>query len=78
MASKSTGQSVGDDHEVRLGAYVQLDVVMYGSGVGSFWTGPKLGSQRNGSRAARGTTHGEMVVAKFFAPNGPSGTYSHF
>lgn len=51
---------------------------MYGSGVGFSCTGPKLGSQRNGSSAARGTTHGEMVVAKFLAPNGPSGTYSHF
>jgi hypothetical protein len=34
MASKSTGQSVGDDHEVRLGAYVQLDVVRATSVVG--------------------------------------------
>jgi len=24
------------------------------------------------------TTQGEMVVEKFFARNGPSGTYSHF
>ncbi len=32
---------------------------------------------RNGSSASSVTTHGEIVVAKFFARNGPSGWYSH-
>ncbi len=31
---------------------------------------------RNGSSASSVTTHGEIVVAKFFARNGPSGWYS--
>ena len=32
---------------------------------------------RNGASASSVTTHGEIVVAKFFARNGPSGWYSH-
>ena len=32
----------------------------------------------NGASASMVTTQGEIVVAKFFAVNGPSGTYSHF
>lgn len=32
----------------------------------------------NSSRASMVTTQGLMVVAKFLARNGPSGTYSHF
>ena len=32
---------------------------------------------RNGSSASKVTTQGEIVVAKFFARNGPSGWYSH-
>src|SRR5437764_12885072 len=48
----------------------------YGSGCGS------LGGRKNdgtlyGSRASHVMTHGEIVVAKFFARNGPSGWYSH-
>ena len=31
----------------------------------------------NGSNASASTTHGLMVVPKFFALKGPSGTYSH-
>src|SRR5438045_7674294 len=31
---------------------------------------------RNGSSASSVTTHGEMLVQKFFAKNGPSGWYS--
>ena len=32
----------------------------------------------NGLRASMVTTHGEMLVPKFLARNGPNGTYSHF
>src|SRR5437762_13795087 len=32
---------------------------------------------RNGSSASTVTMHGEMLVQKFFARNGPSGWYSH-
>uniref|UniRef100_A0A7G3B3U7 Uncharacterized protein n=1 Tax=Lutzomyia longipalpis TaxID=7200 RepID=A0A7G3B3U7_LUTLO len=46
----------------------------YGKGLGSCG---KL-STMNGSRAATVTTHGKMVVPRFFAVNGPRGTYSHF
>lgn len=35
-----------------------------------------LGSA-NGTSASMGTTHGEIVVPKFFPKNGPRGTYSH-
>ena len=47
----------------------------YGSGVGSCV--PALDAQRKGSSASNDTTHGDTDVAKFLAPNGPSGTYSH-
>mmetsp|Transcript_37344 Transcript_37344/g.51229 ORF Transcript_37344/g.51229 Transcript_37344/m.51229 type:complete len:227 (+) Transcript_37344:122-802(+) len=47
----------------------------YGSGSGLSCEGVAV---RNGSRAARGTTHGEMVVPKFLPRNGPRGTISHF
>ena len=33
---------------------------------------------RKGANASMVTTHGDMVVPKFLARNGPSGTYSHF
>ena len=33
---------------------------------------------RNGFNASIVTTHGEMLVLKFLARNGPNGTYSHF
>ena len=46
----------------------------YGNGAGSCF-GPAM---RNGARASRVTTHGEIDVPKLFARNGPSGTYSHF
>ena len=46
----------------------------YGNGSGSCG---KL-STINGSNAATDTTHGDIDVPKFFAVNGPKGTYSHF
>src|SRR5690606_25965757 len=47
----------------------------YGSGFGSSCFGL---SQRKGCRASKVTIQGEMDEAKFFAKNGPRGTYSHF
>src|SRR5690606_38258293 len=44
----------------------------YGSGTGS-WGGVLT---RAASSASRGTTHGEIEVAKLLPRNGPSGTYS--
>ena len=35
-------------------------------------------SVTNGRRASIGRTHADIVVPRFFAPNGPKGTYSHF
>ena len=35
-------------------------------------------STLNGSRASKVTIQGEILDAKFFAKNGPNGTYSHF
>src|SRR5882724_5592477 len=48
----------------------------YGSGRGSPG-GRKNAGTRYGSSASHVTTHGEIVVAKFFERNGPSGWYSH-
>src|SRR5579862_167955 len=48
----------------------------YGSGFGSP-AGRRNAAARNGASASIVTTHGETVVAKFFARNGPSGWYSH-
>ena len=39
------------------------------------WTGL---ATINGCKASNVTTHGEIVVQKFLAKKGPSGTYSHF
>jgi hypothetical protein len=39
---------------------------------------PALVGHAKGASASTVTTQGEMVVAKFLAPNGPSGTYSNF
>jgi len=39
---------------------------------------PALVGHAKGASASRVTTHGEIVVAKFLAPKGPSGTYSNF
>src|SRR3954471_23460770 len=59
----------------RLMSYADgCGVCRYGSGGGSC-SGPFL---RNGSSASIVTIHGEIDVPKFFARNGPSGTYSHF
>lgn len=46
----------------------------YGTGCGScaFWPGTMKGAS-----ASNGTTHGEMVVPRFFDVNGPSGWYSN-
>lgn len=46
----------------------------YGKGVGSWGV---LGTLK-GSKASMVTIQGDMVVAKFFAPKGPKGMYSHF
>lgn len=46
----------------------------YGNGVGSC---TKL-LVKNGCNAAIVTIHGDIVVAKFLAVNGPNGIYSHF
>jgi len=40
-------------------------------------SGRKNSGARNGASASMVTTHGEIVVAKFFPKNGPSGWYSH-
>src|SRR5438477_6021499 len=48
----------------------------YGSGCGSLGGRKKAGT-RYGSSASQVTTHGEIVVAKLFDRNGPSGWYSH-
>lgn len=50
--------------------------VTVGPGPGAALTCSGLGTTK-GMRASMGTTHGEMVVAKLFPRNGPSGTYSH-
>jgi hypothetical protein len=48
----------------------------YGSGDGSPGERAKA-RHRKGASASHVTTQGEMLVAKFFARNGPSGWYSH-
>jgi hypothetical protein len=48
----------------------------YGSGDGSPASRARAGA-RNGLSASSVTIHGEIVVAKFLARNGPSGWYSH-
>lgn len=59
----------------RLMSKLYLSVCLrYGKGSGSWG---KL-STRNGSNAYVVTTHGEIVVPKFLAVNGPKGMYSHF
>src|SRR5687768_11450188 len=49
--------------------------VRYGSGAGSP-DGRGAAATRKGSSASSVTIHGETLVAKFFARNGPSGWYS--
>lgn len=68
-------------------AYIFVTPGLYLSGIRTFrhnsianfctltWT---TFDTRNGMSASIGTTHGEIVVPKFLARNGPSGTYSHF
>ena len=51
-----------------------LALSRYGSGFGS--PAGRANGTRNGASASIVTTHGDSVVAKFFARKGPSGWYS--
>src|ERR1700722_1243372 len=49
--------------------------VKYGKGGGA--PSGRVKGTRKGASACSVTIHGEIVVAKFFAKNGPKGWYSH-